>query len=87
MRETGHVVDHRIGVNIDAGGIAARHHACEFFARAAAAFNLVADGLVTRPPRRSLDMLVGWRYLYGRVTAWPKNLLAFSCHIGPLPLE
>ena len=85
--KTGHVVDHRIGVNIDAGGIAARHHVCEFFARAAAAFNLVADGLVTRPPGRTLNVLIRWRHLYGRVALGSEVLFALAGNIRPMPLE
>ena len=58
-----HVVDHRVGDHLDAGGVAGAHHGLERGPVAEPAGDPVADGLVGGPPLGSLDVLLGRRDL------------------------
>ncbi len=92
----GHVIDDRVGVNIDADGLAARDHVGEGGAVAAAAGKRVAHGLIALPPGiievvavGDLDDGVlhrrGDEHRAEAVRAEPR--LALLRDIGPAPLE
>ncbi len=82
-----HVIDDRVGINVYARGLAAIHHVGELLARAAAAFDPVADGLVARPPGGARDVLVRRRGLDGRNAGRTEVFLALPCDVIPVPLE
>src|SRR5690606_38942538 len=84
---SGHMIDDCIYINIHAHRVTARHHAGEFCVGSQAAFNGIADRLVTCPPLVAADRFLWWRYLYSRITFWAEMVFAFTGNCIPLPLK
>ena len=82
----GRVVDDRIDVDFDAGGVAAVDHLFERGPIAAATCHQVADRLVARPPLGALDVLVRRRDLH-RGVALLAEIGALPGDVVPAPLE
>jgi hypothetical protein len=84
-----HVIDHDIGIDVNADCLAALHHVSEFGASSATALDAVAGDLVALPPWTTgdSDVFRWWRDLDASKAARPEVVLALACDIGPFPFK